>query len=693
MKLKQQITLLAAIPIAGLVAVSSYLCVYQLVGFLAANETRRHIAEIEILSELVHMLQVERGQSAGFVSSEGRNFADTLPRMRANVDDVVLRVPEIASELNGELAELGQLRDQINALTISVADMVPVYTDLITHALDISEELLVSQKDPHVVRLGAGLLALAEAKEAAGRERAVGAAGFGTGQFNMQQFRTFVGFGSVEHGLLSTAEKEFHGLIEGIDFKRDLESSGLGEFRDIVYAAGPGGAISGVTAAEWFARSTAWIENLRRDELKAEEAVHKIGNGLAIWRTFLLAMAILVSAVAIGSTIFVARFVMASFDRSISAFARALERIGNGDFENRQKTKDEITEFGRLFIALDRTKDDLRDASESIERSKQESTDAQRNRAEVIERLGTALEKLSIGDLTCAIGNEFPPEFESLRTSFNQAVKQLASALGIVGNSINTLNSSSDQLNDANDQLSQRTTSQAAALEETTAALSQLSEMVVKSAEAAGEASDITARLREDAAEGGRRVQEVVVAMQQIDESAKKMTAVVGMIEDIAFQTNLLALNAGVEAARAGEYGKGFAVVANEVRALSVRATEATNEISGLIDQSTQITVSGVTMVERAGEAFDAVSSGIENSNVAVQKIAEDAGDQSQNIEEIKDSMLELDQVTQHNATMVEDSMSFSATLGEQTDALGKLIAQFTLDASKADAPAQRSAA
>jgi methyl-accepting chemotaxis protein len=292
-----------------------------------------------------------------------------------------------------------------------------------------------------------------------------------------------------------------------------------------------------------------------------------------------------------------------------------------------------------------------------------------------------ALTELAVGNLNQPISERFPDEYEALRVGFNTAIDNLRSAIGGVSSAVGLLRTSAGDLSASNDDLSQRTSSQAAALEESTAALSQLSQLVAQSARAATEASGTASTLRSDAMAGARQVTDAVEAIKEIATSTAQMTGMIKLIEDIAFQTNLLALNAGVEAARAGEAGKGFAVVASEVRNLAVRATETTVEIRNLIEGATERTSNGVTLVEKAGEAFAAIRDGVQEASSAIERIAGEAKAQAGSVDEIKSAMVELDETTQRNAVMVDESLTITGKLREQAEDLYTVFSQFDVGA------------
>jgi methyl-accepting chemotaxis protein len=672
MSLRKQILFLMAVPMLGLLIICSYLGVVQLQNLLSANQTEAHITDMEALSELVHVLQVERGLSAGYVASAGDNFADALPAARKAVDQAEMSIPHGAEELAQDVEVLNKLRASIDQLNITVPEVAGAYTKLIRHALEISEDALLSQQDPSVSRIGAGLVALAEAKEAAGLQRAAGAAGLGFGSFSPERFYSFISLGAIEQAQLETAKTELGHLVESVDFEVDLKASGLNEIREVLLAAGPDTEITGFTASDWFSRSTNWISRLHHDEGKAFEIAHQIARRNAAEAKLLFAIAVVISFGALILSAVAARRTLKSFENDFAQLTGDVERLAQRDFENSGKKRDPNTEIGRLFMAIDNTRDVMGQADQQLRTAEHE-------RKHVLSELGVALGCLSNGDLSHEIKNVFPQGYEQLRGAFNHAFLKLEDALQRVSASVGSIHNSGAQLSASNSDLSKRTESQAAALEEMTAATTQLAEMVKDSAAKANDASSTASDLRGEASTGLNEIASAVEAMEQISKSSLDTASMVSMIEDIAFQTNLLALNAGVEAARAGEAGKGFAVVASEVRALAVKAKEATNEIGKILDNSATIVKSGAAIVERAGGSFKSIVEGVQETSSAMEQIATDAQAQSSSIEELKAAMLELDRTTQGNSGMVETSARQSADLAKEAEGLGELVQEFHL--------------
>ena len=228
--------------------------------------------------------------------------------------------------------------------------------------------------------------------------------------------------------------------------------------------------------------------------------------------------------------------------------------------------------------------------------------------------------------------------------------------------------------------LSMRTEQQAASLEETAAATEELSSTVQQNADSAIRASELARGATDVAERGGHMVSEVVATMEDINTSAKKIEAIIGVIDSIAFQTNILALNAAVEAARAGEQGRGFAVVASEVRSLAGRSAEAAKEIKVLINDSVNRVRTGSDQVHRTGNTMQDIVQSIARVSDIVSEIAEASREQSKGLAQINDAVANLDDVTQQNAALVEETSAASTSLQEQANQMAQMSAKFVLE-------------
>ncbi|MGV2184542.1 methyl-accepting chemotaxis protein [Rhizobium rhizogenes] len=286
---------------------------------------------------------------------------------------------------------------------------------------------------------------------------------------------------------------------------------------------------------------------------------------------------------------------------------------------------------------------------------------------------------LAEGDLTETMHGEFQGAFGELRDNVNQTMTNLRSVLGEVRAAIDTINGGAGEMRNASGDLSQRTEQQAASLEETSSALEEITVAVKNSTERATEASHMVDEARKSTEQSSAVVTDAVLAMGRIEQASGEIGQIINVIDEIAFQTNLLALNAGVEAARAGDAGKGFAVVAQEVRELAQRSAGAAKDIKTLISRSSGEVQSGVKLVTATGEALTLIQGHVVKINEHVHSIARAAKEQSTGLSEVSTAVNQMDQTTQQNAAMVEESTAATNRLAEEATNLARLIARFKL--------------
>ena len=313
-------------------------------------------------------------------------------------------------------------------------------------------------------------------------------------------------------------------------------------------------------------------------------------------------------------------------------------------------------------------------------------TDLEQKKA--IHGLAGALQALSEGDLRHRMSQSFTGEYAKLGADFNKAISHLEEVMGAIAGNVSGIHAGAGEISTAADDLSRRTEQQAATLEETAAALDQITVTVRKTATGAKACAEVVVAARGDAQTSGDVVQQAVAAMSQIESSAQQISQIIGVIDEIAFQTNLLALNAGVEAARAGEAGRGFAVVASEVRALAQRSAEAAKEIKTLISASTAQVSSGVQLVGQTGEALQRIVSRVAEIDRLVSEIAASAQEQSVGLAQVNTAVNQMDQVTQQNAAMVEQSTAASHNLAQEAQGLAGSVGMFRIGDQHTPPPA-----
>lgn len=379
-----------------------------------------------------------------------------------------------------------------------------------------------------------------------------------------------------------------------------------------------------------------------------------------------------ISALTICVVLYNARKTTLTITRPIERLRIALRDVAKGDFEIRISDRMRPDDFGEIAHDIDLI-------TERVVKTLAEQ-DARRAEGErVIARLGRGLQSLSKGNFSDRISEVFDDEYDPLRVDFNETVDNLNNLISKVVLASKGIQGRSSEIQLASEDLSTRTASQAATLEQTAAALEQMAISVNTAAKNTKEVEDAVVTARSDVEHSGRVVEGAIAAMNEIEASSSRISQIIGVIDDIAFQTNLLALNAGVEAARAGEVGRGFAVVASEVRGLAQRSSEAAKEIKILIGTSSSHVQEGVQQVDDAGKALEAVVRQVANISELVSGISAVSANQATGINEVNIGVSQLDEVTQKNATMVDESSSAIQSLNGETTGLNALVSQFVL--------------
>ena len=462
----------------------------------------------------------------------------------------------------------------------------------------------------------------------------------------------------------------------------ELAKSGQPGFVDYMLAKAGGQApapkisyIIGIPEWQWFVGTGLYV-----DDVKA--AFFDSATHLAlIFVPLLLAFLVIVF------------FMRRTVSGLLASLASGMRRLAAGDHDAPivgQGRADEIGQMAEALVAFRQAaRDKARLEGESAVQ-REEMEDERRRKAErdgaamtanrqVVDSLGTALARLSQGDLSMNVAEPFGAEYEAIRENFNLAVSQLRDTMSVIASNTSGIRTGSVEIATAADDLAQRTERQAATLAETAATLAQVAATVDETAQGAMQTRAIVANAIGDAEHGGDVVGAAVAAMGEIQRSAQQISQIIGVIDEIAFQTNLLALNAGVEAARAGDAGRGFAVVASEVRGLAQRSAEAAKDIKALITASTAQVGKGVEQVAETGKALDRIGSRIGEINELVAKIATSAQHQATSLKEVNVAIDQMDRVTQQNAAMVEESTAASHTLASEADTLATLVDRFSL--------------
>ena len=296
----------------------------------------------------------------------------------------------------------------------------------------------------------------------------------------------------------------------------------------------------------------------------------------------------------------------------------------------------------------------------------------------VEEEVSTIVRKAVQGDLRERIATEGKSSFfATLAGGLNELLETTAAMVRQIKEAALAVHTGAEEISQGNANLSQRTEEQSSSLEETASSMEEMTSTVKQNAENAGQANQLATAARDQAEKGGVVVGKAVRAMTDINDAAKKIADIIGVIDEIAFQTNLLALNAAVEAARAGEQGRGFAVVATEVRSLAGRSATAAKEIKGLIQDSVQKVEDGSVLVTQSGQTLDQIVLAVKKVSDIVAEIAAASREQSSGIEQVNKAVMQMDEMTQQNAALVEEATAASQAMAEQAAKLSEMMERY----------------
>ena len=419
----------------------------------------------------------------------------------------------------------------------------------------------------------------------------------------------------------------------------------------------------------------------------AESEAQEAGN---VWQTIMLATAGLVLLCVCFGVYMIRKKVV----QPLLAIAEYMTRLAKGTYEEEVPfvgRHDEIGEMAHAVAvfrvsAIERQQarereEQIRNEAEAMRQQREAvEREADLKRQRVVEALAMGLEHIARGDLAFRLDEPLAAEYEKLRNDFNAAIASLSGTLKSISVATESVHSGARDITTAADDLARRTEQQAAALEETSAALNGIVDAVRRTSEMSEKARAAVTAAKTEADGSDSIVRDAITAMDTIEQSSRQIGEIITMIDEIAFQTNLLALNAGVEAARAGEAGRGFAIVAQEVRGLAQRSTEAAKAIKGLISTSSAQIESGVGLVRHTGEAFTSIGHHVARVTELVEAIATSAHDQSVSLREVNVAVGQMDQNTQQNAAMVDETTSASHALTDKAHDLEMLVGKFTLD-------------
>jgi methyl-accepting chemotaxis protein len=441
-----------------------------------------------------------------------------------------------------------------------------------------------------------------------------------------------------------------------------------------------------------------------------ERSGNAITAGAAAMQSALMWVGAVLGTMFLGLAILFTGFSYARILRPIESIIGVLKQLTQGDFNvvlPHLGRNDEIGEIaaavqvfrdaGREKVRLETQAEEQRRAAEDERRATEEErrrnaeaqAKAAAEQAEAVKALADGLAKVSDGDLRVRVNEGFTESYKQIRDDFDCTIERLQETIASTVSSTREVAGTAAEISSSTTDLSRRTEEQAASLEQTSAALEEISATAKKNADSAQHANALAADTREVADRGGEVVAQTVSAMARIDESSRKISDIISVIDEIARQTNLLALNAAVEAARAGEAGRGFAVVASEVRSLAQRSSQAARDIKDLITNSSTQVQEGVELVNKAGTSLSEIVASIKKVAEIVAEIASASAEQSTGIDQVNIALTRMDEVTQQNSALVEENAAAAKALERQSKAMDDRVNVFRLGETQANRDAQ----
>jgi methyl-accepting chemotaxis protein len=674
----KKLTVAVLLPVLGLVAYSS-LIVFERYQQMADMGRVRMLAEFApTVSALVHELQKERGQSAGFIGSKGKKFAQTLPGQHNDTDGKRTAFEaahqsfafsafdaQLAAQAQKAVTQLKQLhamRGQVSSLTATIPAMAKYYTGAIAELLHVTDQMLRNSTDDRISKSISGYIAYLQAKERAGQERAMGAGGFGAGQFSPKVYNRFVELIALQQNYFNSfqlfaapAQWDFHKTTVSGPVVAEVD-----RMRRIAIASPQTGNTGNVEGGRWYGEITKKINLMKQVEdriaadLGASATVFEAMAFRGVIVFALISLALVV--VGCGLLIVIARDIL----RAVGGLTGVMGALADGDKAVEIAGIDRGDEVGEMAQSVQVFKDNMIRNDEMAAEQEQERA-TREERASKVEQLASDFD-VAVGDVLRGVSDaatEMDATAKMMSDTAEQTVQQSTAVAA------------------ASEQASVNVQTVASASEEMSASIDEISRQVIDSARITSEAVD--------------QAENTNQSMAGLNEAAQKIGDVVGLINDIASQTNLLALNATIEAARAGEAGKGFAVVASEGKSLATQTANATEEIGAQIAAMQNETAGALEALTGIGKTINTVneiattiSSAVEEQSAATQEISRNVDQAAHGTQEVSSSIASISQATTETGTAAGQVMSASGDLARQADTLKSTVEKFLEDVKAA---------